>query len=141
VVTHLSYQILLGLLRFYLYRDKLETAYELGEQLWLWPSTWERYIARAHGMHGETLYRMGELKSPGTLCTVHTGQFQPSEAFGNDALVLCQVVLGLTWQLISRPGSAGEPGGLSHAASPFYPGLWVVFHGCVTDPPGAGRSR
>ncbi len=99
------YQILLGMHRFYLHRGKLGTAYELGEQLLaLALDLGNVYISRAHLFHGEILDRMGEFSKAQEhfvqCITAYHPQHSDAHLFGNDALVLCQVMQGRTlWQL------------------------------------------
>jgi predicted ATPase/DNA-binding SARP family transcriptional activator len=124
------YQAIFGLYRFHFYRGKIWTAFTLAEQLLaLAQGLGGEYHLRAQVLYAETLYRMGEfVKAQEQLSQAVAAylldQF-PLDAhlFGNDILVLSQVVLGIYLWHLGYPDQALQAGlaGLSRAQKISHP--------------------
>jgi len=89
-------------------RGELQTAYELGEQLLAVARSVQDagMLSRAHMMHAETLYRLGEFAGAREHCAQGLACFDPTHRrarallYGNDTGVGCRFFEAMsTWQL------------------------------------------
>jgi class 3 adenylate cyclase/predicted ATPase len=106
--TPQHFQVLLGLRRFYLHRGELQTALELGEQLLTLAQSAQdsSRLSRAHMMHGETLYRLGEFVRSRAHCEQGLALCDPQQRrfhmflYGNDTEIGCGIFEAVAlWQL------------------------------------------
>jgi predicted ATPase/DNA-binding SARP family transcriptional activator/class 3 adenylate cyclase len=94
------FHVLMGLRRFYLHRGELEMARALGEQLLaLAQSTRDPIrLSRAHMMHGETLYSLGEFTQAREHCERGLAAYDQRQRrshlvlYGNDTCTGCRIV-------------------------------------------------
>jgi predicted ATPase len=108
------FQVLLGLRRFYFSRGELQTASLLGEQLLDAAQSLQdpMYVSRAHMMHGENLYWLGEFAQAREHCeagvTLHDPQQRGSHLFlyGNDTGVGCRLIGALALWHLGYPDQA-----------------------------------
>ena len=108
------FQVLLGLRRFYFSRGKLQTASALGEQLLDAAQSLQdpMYVARAHMMHGETLYWLGEFAQAREHSSVGVTLHDPQQRlahlrlYGNDTGVGCRLMGALALWHLGYPDQA-----------------------------------
>jgi predicted ATPase len=102
------FQVLLGLRRFYLHRGEIQTAHDLGEQLFALAQGMRdpAYLARACTSHGEILYRFGEFARIRAHCERGIALCDPCQRrshvflFGNDTDIGCRIFEALAvWHL------------------------------------------
>jgi predicted ATPase len=108
------FQVLLGLRRFYFSRGKLETASALGKQLLDAAQSLQdpMYIARAHMMHGETLYWLGKFAQALEHSSAGVTFYDPQQRlthltlYGNDTGVGCRLMGSLALWHLGYPDQA-----------------------------------
>jgi predicted ATPase len=108
------FQVLLGLRRFHFMRGKLQTAYTLGEQLLTTAQNLQdpTYLSRAHVMHGETLYWLGEFARAREHCQAGMALYDPQEhrshvsLYGHDTGVGCRFMGSLALWHLGYPDQA-----------------------------------
>jgi DNA-binding SARP family transcriptional activator/predicted ATPase len=107
------FHVLLGLRRFYLHRGELLTARELGEQLIALARSLQHaedvapyHLSRAHMMHAETLYCLGEFAEVRDQCETGFGFYDPRQRdahlslYGNDTGIGLRIYESLAlWHL------------------------------------------
>ncbi len=138
------FQVLLGLRRFHFMRGKLQTAYTLGEQLLATAQSLQdpTYLSRAHMMHGETLYWLGEFAQAREHCQAGVALYDPQQRrshvslYGNDTGVGCRLIGTLALWHLGYPDQAramsqealDQARALSH---PFTLVFALYFHGVL----------
>ena len=108
------FQVLLGLRRFHFSRGELQMASLLGEQLLLAAQSLQDpiYVSRAHMMHGENLYWLGDFAQAREHCeagaTLHDPQQRAAHLslYGNDTGVGCQLMGALALWHLGYPDQA-----------------------------------
>ena len=98
--TRQRFHVLMGLRRFYLHRGEPGTAHKLGEQLLALAQRTRDpvQLSRAHMMHGETLYSLGEFAPARAHCEQGLAFYDPQQCrshpflYGNDTGIGCQIV-------------------------------------------------
>jgi predicted ATPase len=116
--TDQRFHALMGLRRSYLHRRDPRMAHGLGEQLLaLAQITGDPVqLPRAHMMHGETLYCLGEFASARTHAETGMALYDPSQRhthvflYGNDTGIGCRIVLALAQWYLGYPDQAAEEG-------------------------------
>jgi predicted ATPase len=116
VNTPQLFQVLLGLRRFYLWRGQLQTAHELGEQLLTLAQSAQdpSRLSRAHVMHAETLYFLGEFVQAREHCEQGTALYDPQQRrshlflYGNDTGVGCGLFQALALWHLGYPDQASK---------------------------------
>jgi predicted ATPase len=138
------FQVLLGLRRFYFSRGELQTASLLGEQLLDAAQSLRDpiYVSRAHMMHGENLYWLGEFAQAREHCEAGVTLYDPHQQgshlslYGNDTGVGCRLIGALALWHLGYPNQAlamsqealDQAGTLSH---PFTLVFARYFHGVL----------
>jgi predicted ATPase len=138
------FQVLLGLRRFYFMRGELQRAYTLGQQLLTTAQSPQdpTYLSRAHVMHGETLYWLGEFAQAREHCQAGMAFYDPQQCrshvflYGNDTGVGCRLMGSLTLWHLGYPDQAlamsqealDQARALSH---PFTLVFALYFHGVL----------
>jgi predicted ATPase len=108
------FQVLLGLRRFHFMRGKLQTAYTLGEQLLATAQSLQDpiYLSRAHVMHGETLYWLGEFARAREHCQAGLALYDPQQhrshvfLYGHGTGVGCRFMGSLALWHLGYPDQA-----------------------------------
>jgi predicted ATPase len=108
------FQVLLGLRRYYLHRGELGTAHQMGDQLLSLAHSIQdpTYLSRAHMMHGETLYRLGEFAQVRDHCQQGIAVYDPRQRrshvflFGNDSGIGCRIFEALALWHLGYPDQA-----------------------------------
>jgi len=108
------FQVLLGLRRYYFGRGELQTAHELGEQLLTLARSVQdtTHLSRAHVMHGEILYYLGEFAQAREHCEQGLALCDPQQRrshvflYGNDTGILGIVIEGLALWHLGYPDQA-----------------------------------
>jgi predicted ATPase len=102
------FQVLLGLRRFYLHKGEMTKALELGEELLAQAQLMQdpAYLSRAHMMHIETLYRLGEFNQIHEHYHQGLAHYNVDQSashiylYGNDTGIGCRIFEALTlWHL------------------------------------------
>jgi adenylate cyclase len=127
--TSQRFQVLMGLRRFTLWRGELQTAHEMGEQLIALAQSVPDHLSRAHTMHGEALYCLGEFVQAQEHyrqgITLYAPQQHRSHIFlyGNDTEVICRVFWALVLWHLGYPDQALDMSteGLSRAQELSHP--------------------
>jgi predicted ATPase/DNA-binding SARP family transcriptional activator len=108
------FQVLHGLRRYYFGRGELQTAHELGEQLLTLARGAQdpNRLSRAHMMHGEILYYLGEFAQAREHCQQGLALYDPQQRrshiflYGNDTGAFCQMIEGLALWHLGYPDQA-----------------------------------
>jgi tetratricopeptide (TPR) repeat protein len=110
------FQVLHGLRRYYFGRGDLQTAHELGEQLLTLARSGQDPIrlSRAHVMHGEVLYYLGEFAQAREHCKEGLALCDPQQRrshvllYGNDTWTLGRMVDGIALWHLGYPDHASR---------------------------------
>jgi predicted ATPase/DNA-binding SARP family transcriptional activator/predicted negative regulator of RcsB-dependent stress response len=114
--TRQLFHVLLGLRRYYLHRGEAGTAHQLGEQLLIVAqSTGEPLqLSRAHMMHGETLYWLGEFAAAREHCEQGLALYDPRQRrshvflYGNDTGIGCRLTQAQVLWFLGYPDQAKQ---------------------------------
>ncbi len=112
--TAQRFQVLLGLRRFHFIRGELQMASMLGEQLLAVAESLQDpvYLSRAHMMHGEILYWLGEFAQAREHCEAGVALYDPQQRrshlflYGNDPGVVCRLMGALALWHLGYPDQA-----------------------------------
>jgi predicted ATPase len=110
------FHVLMGLRRYYLHGDEVGRALDVGEQLLALAESLKDadYLSRAHMMHGETLYWLGEFLRARRHCEAGLAFCDPRRAqshallYGNDSGVGCRISLALSLWHLGYPDQAAQ---------------------------------
>jgi predicted ATPase len=136
--TAQRFQVLLGLRRYHFIRGELQMASLLGEQLLAVAQSLQDpvYVSRAHMMHGEVLYWLGEFAQAREHCEAGIALYDPQQRrshlflYGNDPGVVCRLIGALALWHLGYPDRAltMSQEGLAHARTLSYPYTLVFAH-------------
>jgi predicted ATPase len=112
--TSQHFQVLLGLRRYHFIRGELQMASVLGEQLLAVAQRLRDpvYVSRAHMMHGEILYWLGEFAQAREHCEAGIALYDPQQRrshlflYGNDPGVVCRLMGALALWHLGYPDQA-----------------------------------
>jgi predicted ATPase len=132
------FQVLLGLRRYHFIRGELLMASMLGEQLLAVAQRLRDpvYVSRAHMMHGEILYWLGEFAQAREHCEAGIALYDPQQRrsylllYGNDPGVVCRLMGALALWHLGYPDQAltMSQEALAQARTLSYPYTLVFAH-------------